>query len=342
MDHAVAAQDLAAVIAPRAVGGRRRVGVHHLRIHRNAVVPHHGEVLRQPVEHAPGRRRDEAAGVAIEAGDLLPLDQGDRMVVGGDRRAADLRRPLPPELGHHLAILVPDLAPQIAGIAGAGAVPGGLGIEHHHAPPPAHQRKRGGKPHIAGAHDHHLGLRRGPLVGHIGARRQVPPVGGGFENPPSAHHRPSPSSAARHGTDPKRKCIANPRYARRYLSAIRFLGRLGWVRCRLLMHLHALSGRRLASSVQLYQLATEGVWIGYSPTITCRRLSLSNTPLLYLDTIDDLLFPSPTDSLANISSAFLLLSEGSTPNVTISVLMIWPRGTDWPITLTSRSPSFRY
>ena len=119
------------------------------------------------------------------------------MVVRGDRRAADLRRPLAPELRHHLAILVPDLAPEIAGIAGAGAVAGGLGIEDHRVPPPAHQRKRGGKPHIAGAHDHHLGLRRRPLVRHVGARRQVPPVGGGAENPPSARRwSPSPPPAS--------------------------------------------------------------------------------------------------------------------------------------------------
>ena len=131
------------------------------------------------------------------------------MVVRGDRRAADLRRPLAPELRHHLAILAPDLAPEIAGIAGAGAVPGGLGIEHHHAPPPAHQRKRGGKPHIAGPHDHHLSLRRRPLVGHVGAGRQVPPVGGGpkIRRQHVARHRPlRPLSGRRARPEPPRLC----------------------------------------------------------------------------------------------------------------------------------------
>ena len=52
--------------------------------------------------------------------------------MGGDRRAANLSRALPPELRHHLAILVPDLTAEIAGIAGAGAVPCG---PRHRGPP---------------------------------------------------------------------------------------------------------------------------------------------------------------------------------------------------------------
>ena len=135
VDGAVAAQDLAAVVAPFAVGRGHRLGLDHLRIHRDPVFAHHGEVVREAVENALGRRRDEAPGVTLEAGDLLLLDQGGRIVMGGDRRAANLSRALPPELRHHLAVLVPDLAAEIAGIARAGAVPCGLGIEHHRPPP---------------------------------------------------------------------------------------------------------------------------------------------------------------------------------------------------------------
>ena len=176
VDRAVAAQDLAAVVAPFAVGRGCCLGLDHLRVHRDPVLPHHGEVVREAVEHALGGRRDEAPGVAIEAGDLLLLDQGRRVVMGGDRRAADLSGALPPELRHHLAVLVPDLAAEIAGVAGAGPVPCGLSIEHHRLPAPPRQSERGGKPHVPGAHDHRLRFRRRHGLLWLRPRREVPPV----------------------------------------------------------------------------------------------------------------------------------------------------------------------
>ena len=97
--------------------------------------------------------------------------------MGGDRRAADLSRALPPELRHHLAVLVPDLTAEIAGVARAGPVPCGLGIEDHHVAAVARERERGGKPDVARAHNHRLRLRRRPGVRCLRARRQVPPIG---------------------------------------------------------------------------------------------------------------------------------------------------------------------
>ena len=123
----------------------------------------------------------KAPGVAVEAGDLLALDQGGREVVGGDRRAADLGGPRAPELGHHVAVLVPDLAAEIAGVPGAGAVACGLGIEDHRLTAPAREGERGGKPDVARAHDHHLSLSRRRLVRDIRPRREIPPIGRGLE-----------------------------------------------------------------------------------------------------------------------------------------------------------------
>ena len=100
--------------------------------------------------------------------------------MGGDRRAADLSGALAPELRHHLAVLVPDLTAEIAGVARAGPVPCGLGIEDHHVAAVARERERGGKPDVARAHNHRLRLRRRP-------RRPLPPGAA-----PSPTNRASP------------------------------------------------------------------------------------------------------------------------------------------------------
>ena len=181
MDRAVAAQDLPAVVVPLAVGRRLLVGPDHLAVRRDPVLAHHGEVARELVEHALGGCCDEAPGVAVETGDLLALDERRRIVVGGDRRAADLRCPLAAQLRHHVAVLVPDLPAEIAGIARAGPVPRRLGVEHQRLPAPACERERGGKPDVPRPHDHRLGLarRRGPR--RLRPRRQVPPIRRGLE-----------------------------------------------------------------------------------------------------------------------------------------------------------------